>query len=86
MKLYSIVQYKFTKYPHIQTGIEYIYNYTLSEESFNLFLDNSCINSITFNLNGEQVHNHMTSNKEFYNGLYKDVLTDKNYIISCINI
>lgn len=42
MKLYSIVQYKFTKYPHFQTGIEYIYNYTLSEESFNLFLDNSC--------------------------------------------
>lgn len=78
MKLYTIVQYKFTRY-----GIEYIHTYVLSEESFILFLENSNIYPVIFNSTGEQVGKQLISNKEFYDGLYKDLTRDKNYIISC---
>lgn len=82
MKLYSVIQYRLIDY----TGIQYIESYKLLEQSFMLFIQNTSIYSISFNLNGQQIHHQLSTINEFYDGLYKDIINNRYYIISCIDI
>ena len=84
MKLYSIVQYRFTDYT--QAGIQYIDSYKLSEQGFIVFIQNSALYPITFNSTGRQIHNQLTTIEEFYNGLYMDITNNSYYMISYIDV
>ena len=86
MKLYSIVQYRFTEHPYIQPGIQYIDSYKLSEQGFIVFIQNTVLYSITFNSTGRQIHSQLNTINEFSDGLYLDITNNQQYIISCFNI
>ena len=86
MKLYSIVQYRFTEHPYIQPGIQYIESYKLNEQGFIVFIQNTAIYSITFNSSGRQIHSQLNTINEFYDGLYFDITNNRYYIISSFDI
>ena len=86
MKLYSIVQYRFTDYPYSQNGIQYIDSYKLTEQGFMIFIQNTDIHSISFNSTGRQVNSQLTTIDEFFNGLYMDITNNKHYMICSIAV
>ena len=86
MKLYSIVQYRFTEHPYIQPGIQYIDSYKLSEQGFIVFIQNTAIYSITFNSTGRQINSQLTTISEYNDGLYVDITNNRYYIISSFDI
>jgi hypothetical protein len=81
MKLYSLIHYGFTglEYP----GIEYIDCCTKTEEEFELFLKDFVIRATTFSSSGQVLHHQLKNSLDFYNGLYQDIRTQKQYIICC---
>lgn len=86
MKVYSIVQYRFTDYPYTQTGIQYIDSYKLTEQGFIVFIQNTSIYPITFNSTGRQIHDQLTTIDQFYNGLYMDLTNNRHYMICSIEV
>lgn len=83
MKVYLFISYSFNGL--VYPGIEYMDSFFKTEVEFDLFLQNAQLHVVTFG-HGETLHHQLFSHNEFYNGLYKDVMEDQQYMICCVDV
>lgn len=90
MKIYTICEFIYLKFPYAQTGIQIISheNIYVFNNDYTYFLE-ICSNlaSVSYTEGGEELYkyDHTTSLEVFFNnGIYKDYVANKYYIISCI--
>lgn len=82
MKIYLLLHYDFTGV--VYPGIEYVDMQTKTEQEFEAFLETALLYAVTYSSLGETVHRRLDNLSEFYNGLYRDLRTNINYMICSV--
>jgi len=89
--LCTIIEFEFTDYPYAQRGIEIIAKDTIKifDNDYSEFCANYNLVSISYNYGGEYRHenkNNYPPHVYYIDGLYKDIITSKYYILSFVDI
>jgi len=93
MLIYTITEFEYTDFPYTNKGItilscDDVYIYDNDWEDFLEKYSN--LGQISYSFNGENIHSFDSSNlgvESFFDkGLYKDIITNKYYILSYIKI
>lgn len=83
MKQFLLLHYEFTGL--VYPGIEYVDMLAKTEQEFKDFLETALLYAVTYSAMGETVHRRLENLYEFHNGLYRDLITNMNYIICYVN-
>lgn len=89
--LCTIIEFEFTDYPYTQRGIEIIAKETIKifNNDYSEFCAKYDLVSISYNYGGENLFenkNNFPPNVYYIDGLYKDIITLKYYILSFVDI
>lgn len=79
MKVFIILHYTFNG--NVYPGIDYVDSVVKTMQEFEMFLIEAKLHAVTFPTCGEVVHRQLRHVQHFYNGLYKDLLTQRHYMI-----
>ena len=83
MRQYLMLHYDFTGM--VYPGIEYVDMLTKTDQEFEVFLETALLHAVTYSAMGETVHRRLDNLFEFHNGLYRDLRTNKNFIICYVD-
>ena len=91
MLIYTIQEFEYTNYPYCKNGINIV-----SQENIKIIDDNwtefkkkySNLKTVYYSHAGENCYGDENEFNEFYftNGIYKDIITNKYYILSFVEI
>ena len=90
MKIYTVTKFRYLNFSYAQTGIEVLANENIyvSNNDYSYFLEKySNLATVTYEEDGENLYkyNPLQNPKVFFNnGVYKDTVTNKYYIITSI--
>lgn len=79
MKVFIILHYTFNG--NVYPGIDYVDSVMKTLQEFEMFLIEAKLHAVTFSNSSEVVHHQLCHVQHFHNGLYKDLLTQRHYMI-----
>jgi hypothetical protein len=81
--MFFLLHYEFTGL--VYPGIEYVDMVTKTDQEFETFLGTALLYAVNYSAMGETVHRRLDNLFEFHNGLYRDLRTNKNFIICYVD-
>ena len=87
MNIWTITEFEYTDYPYVSRGINIINTFTIKindnkdRKKFLPGLDCGELSSVSYSYNGENLYPVNELNTYISNGVYKNVKTNKYYIL-----
>lgn len=86
MRWYSFIQYEFVECKPCLWSLEFVTSFTMNPTQFDNFLFNNLIYQVTFLSGLESVHDRCHTVEQFYNGCYKNVTLNQQFMICVIDL